>query len=384
MNIHDTLALRAARTVVERVNQRDPQWVQIFVGAVALKYHRAASRWPLPDAVVVEEDEGQEVTRCALEFKPPASTKTECVRGLGQSLTYLKDHDCSALILPDRASDGFDIADYFRSLLSSPPVEQQRIGVYAYSAELTDPTDNGLVDLRLLKPIGALAPGGSLTTRARLERTFWAYYRDFSLEEFMIALTAADRADRDATPRDIGLSAAFATYLRGETTDSQGIVRTRTNITESHFKGNMSVFLAHVGFWNPEGIPTDSGRHIVHLSRVYGLNSQPVRNYFASRVLIDGKHFDLIRLVDDFQRRTRGQFEHADDFFRGLEDDMENEGLLQRLPNRRRGGGRRFFKAELTLWGRMLRIIRLSGRSYYVRGLGLDFDWPRIAGLLRG
>src|SRR5579862_6241702 len=150
MSIHNVLALQAARSLVHLVNSQ-PTWKQVFTGpSVSLQYVRSGILWPLPDAVLVDSPPGHAERRCALEYKPPQSSKSECVRGLGQATTYLTDFDCAAMIVPDQADDGYPIAEYIGKLLSSAATEQKRIGVYSYSAKLTSSAAILPVDLSLL------------------------------------------------------------------------------------------------------------------------------------------------------------------------------------------------------------------------------------------
>ena len=155
-------------------------WRQAFSGSgISLGYVRSGAFWPAPDAVLIDAANSQQKL-CTLEFEPPQSSKTECMRGLGQATTYLADFDCAALILPDRADDGYDIANHISSLLSTLGTEQARIGVYAYPVATTNPTSNTPVQLQLLKPIGGMSPNPIMSQRVSLEETFWAFWRDSS------------------------------------------------------------------------------------------------------------------------------------------------------------------------------------------------------------
>ena len=80
-----------------------------------------------------------DATYCALEFKPPNSSKSECIRGLGQTISYLAEYDTAALILPDRADDGYRIAEHIADLLSRPTAIQTRVSVYAYPVAAASP-----------------------------------------------------------------------------------------------------------------------------------------------------------------------------------------------------------------------------------------------------
>jgi hypothetical protein len=382
MSLHNVLALKAARSLVHLVH-RGGDWQQVFTaGRVSLGYVRSGAAWPVPDAILVDEADGSESSYCALEFKPPQSSKGECVRGLGQVTTYLADYDCAALIVPDRADDGYDIGRYIAGLLSSPATEQARVGIYSYPVASSTTALEGDLELELLKPIGGLAAPLTLERRIRPERTFWAFWRDPSLQEMFLVLDRADRLAGRANLREESLRHSYNEYAALRTTDPQGRPRQKPRIPERDFKYHIAVTLTHLGLWEDDGTLSAAGRQLVHLGRVFGPLSAPFRDAFARQALLVGRHYELIKLVYEFQRNRPGHFRSAEEFAVALENYLDAEGLLLRLPGRRTTGSRRFFKGELTFWGIILRIIRKHGASYVVPDVGLDFDWPRIIDLL--
>lgn len=382
MSLHNVLALKAARSLVHLVH-RGGEWRQVFSeGNVSLGYVRSGAMWPVPDAVLVDEVDTEVANYCALEFKPPQSSKGECVRGLGQATTYLADYDCAALIVPDRADDGYDIGRYIAGLLSSPATEQERIGVYSYPVSSSTTALDGELDLELLKPIGGLTRPLPEGRNLQLERTFWAFWRDSSLHEMFLVLDSADRLAGRADLREASLRHSYNEYAALRTTDPQGNARQTAGIQERDFTAHTAVTLTHLGLWEDDGSLSAAGREIVHLGRLFGPRSAPFRDAFARQALLVGRHYELVKLVYEFQRNRPGEYRTADEFAGALEEYLEAEGLLRRLPGRRTTSSRRFFKAETTFWGIMLGIIRRHGRSYVVPGVGMDFDWPRIIDLL--
>lgn len=379
MSLHNVLALKSARSLIHLIHGGG-EWQQVFSGSnVSLGYVRSGTAWPVPDAIIVDEVNHETTRLCALEFKPPQSSKGECVRGLGQATTYLAHYDCAALIVPNQADDGYNIGRYIAGLLSSPVTAQERIGVYVYPVATTTSSINETLPLELLKPIGGLTQGLDANQRIKPERTFWGFWRDASLHEIYIVLDTADRLAGQANLRDASLSRAFTAYQSLETTDTQGHSRITAGIAEHHFKGNTAITLTHLGLWEEDGTLTAAGRHLVHLGRLFGPNSAPFHDAFARRALLTGRHYELVKLVYEFQQSRPGSDQR---FTMALEEYLESQGLLRRVPARQTTGSRSFFKAELTFWGTMLRIIRKHGRSYIVPGVGLDFDWPRILDLI--
>lgn len=382
MSLHNVLALKAARSLVHLVHSGG-EWRQVFTGGnVSLSYARSGATWPVPDAVLVNEVDDELANYCALEFKPPHSSKGECVRGLGQATTYLADYDCAGLIVPDRADDGYDIGHYLAGLLSSPATEQERIGVYSYPVSSSTTALDAPLELELLKPIGGLTAPLPADRNLRLERTFWAFWRDTSLHEMFLVLDSADRLAGRADLRDASLSYAYGEYAALRTRDPQGQPRQTPGIPARDFMGHTAVTLTHLGLWEDDGTLTAAGRELVHLGRLFGPHSAPFRDAFARQALVVGRHYELVKLVYEFQRNRPGTYRRAGEFADALERYLESEGLLSRLPGRRTTGSRRFFKGETTFWGVVLGIIRRHGQSYVVPNVGMDFDWPRIIDLL--
>ncbi len=376
MSLHNVLALSAARSLVHLIHSGG-RWKQVFQSPdLHLRYVRSLTTWPLPDAVIVDSAD-ESGPKCALEFKPPDSSKGECVRGLGQALTYLTEYESSALVVPDRASDGFEIAAYLASAKSVP----EEVGIYAYPAASVE-LQAGRISLDLLKAVGGSPSKRKPTKHPNVEETFWAFWRDISLHEFFLALDQLDRRAGAADARSAALRAVFQEYRLRMTNDPQGRPRTKPNISEGHFCGNLGVTLSHLGLWDTEGLLTEAGRLLVHLGRQFGPASNRFRDFFANRALIEGRHYELVKLVYEFQQTRRTMAGASPrDFRDALEQFLEDERLLRRLPGRRTTGGRSFFKAEFTFWGQVLRIIRRHGKSYVTAG-GVDFDWPRIVDLL--
>src|ERR1700739_1451152 len=101
MGRHNVLALSSARSLVHLIHSGGA-WKQVFQSSdLHLRYVRALTTWPGADAVILDSADDSGPT-CSLEFKPPDSSKGECVRGLGQALTYLADYGSSALGVPGR------------------------------------------------------------------------------------------------------------------------------------------------------------------------------------------------------------------------------------------------------------------------------------------
>ncbi len=376
MSLHNVLALSAARSLVHLI-QGGGAWKQVFRSPdLHLGYVRALTNWPVPDAILVDSADDTGLT-CALEFKPPDCSKGECVRGLGQALTYLTEYASSALVIPDCTSDGFEIAAYLASTKCVP----DEVGVYAYPAASVG-LEAGKIPLDLLKAIGGSPSTRKVAKRPQVDETFWAFWRDISLHEFFLALDELDRRVGKANAKSQSLSTVFKQYRLRKTHDPQGRPRTKPNISESHFSGNLGITLSHLGLWDADGLLTEAGRLLVHLGRQFGPESNRFRDFFAQRSLIEGRHYELAKLVYELQQ-TRGPSATASprEFRDLLEQFLEDERLLRRLPGRKTTGGRSFFKAEFTFWGQVLRIIRRRGKSYVAAG-GIDFDWPRIVDLV--
>lgn len=148
---------------------------------------------------------------------------------------------------------------------------------------------------------------------------------------------------------------------------------------------NYRNFLFHIGWTESDGRLTKDGLEALHVSTLYGWHSQPFLDEVAHALLLPGKHLILFNAISEFQD-LQGPISDEAAWLEGLEDFLEDEGLLKRNPARhaaaKANSSRQFLKAEKQIWRNLGLIIPRGGRVFHPNR-GFIFDWARITSLLQ-
>jgi hypothetical protein len=377
---HDILAFAVATEVVRRVVGGAAPWNSIFS---ATAYVTSSRTWPVPDFVLVDD---AKITLAA-EFKPPQQTKREYLTGLGQAVAYTRDFDYGLLVLPDIADDGYPIAKHVVSVLREGSWAHAPVGILSYDPKTFSPTSPSILESHFFKK-RASRP----TTAAPLDSSFYAKWREMSLEEMFCLLRYSYDETRQPTAsggtvRDRAFERLWSDIQAEKMHHPGGGVR--------HYANNHKVkvgvgknyrnFLFHIGWTEADGALTKDGLVALHIGTLYGQLSRPFMDAVARSLLLDGKHLILFNAIEDFQSSLEVIPEQVG-WLDAVEENLESRGLLERNPERAAaataGSARQFFKAEKQLW-RMLELIRPKGARVYHKGRGLIFNWARITDLIR-
>jgi hypothetical protein len=161
---HDQMAHAATDRVLTDIRSGNSRWLPPGTLTAHSTYWQGVIDWPRPDNGFQDSSSGSSL---ALEFKPPGHGKSEYVRGLGQAVTYLNLFELALLIVPSKASDGFEIANYLRDVLNGDYAKALSIGLMQYHS---DPAD--------LSPLVHVRPrSGSAPPLPSGRPVFWAYWR---------------------------------------------------------------------------------------------------------------------------------------------------------------------------------------------------------------
>jgi hypothetical protein len=327
--------------------------------------------WPRPD--IAFEDRSTNAS-LALEFKPPNQPKREYVTGLGQALTYLRDFEFAGLVVPERAGDGAEIAEYLRGLLvgvlSSLP-----IALLTYAQ-----TPSGLSVLQPLKT--RVSPPNSIPAGIGRD-VFWGYWRDLSNHDLIALLTLAD------TTRARPFERVFATFWRAFATKGrartwEGHPRKRKAPNAPSFTAErLNAFLAmrHAGLLSADGRVTADGHELMRIGKVYGADSVTFLEALARQVLTVGRHLDLILWVDDKQRlMPAARKRKAERYYREVDLMLASEGIIS--PPQRGAPKAHFLRDEPKLWNKLGLLVRGDGGRYFHPGYGLAFNWRKVISVL--
>ena len=140
------------------------------------------------------------------------------------------------------------------------------------------------------------------------EKSYWCWWRDASQYEVATLLELSEKYD-DIND-DIYTQKVYPEFydmmINRKTKQWDGSPRNK-NYSKASFKAekqNYKIPMCQLGFWDvPTGHITDKGKVLLEVARRNGDGSNIYFSYFAKLILLDGKHLDLIKDLDDFQRK---------------------------------------------------------------------------------
>lgn len=373
--IHDQMATKCGDQVLNYIRNGDVNYKQVFSPSLS---RTSDWDWPRPDYVCFDS-----INQCtyALEFKPTNQTKREYLCGLGQSLAYLQKHMYSGLIVPTVADDGFRIADFINNTLQSPEFCDVGISLYAY-----DPKS---LKVTILRDIKTIRTSTSLKVTTPVSSTFWCWWRDMSHYELLDLLSLSFKYNDE--PGDIYTNYIFPDFWdvlsNGKMLNWEGINRKpASNNSKTQLKQNYKIPLNQLELWNPAtGKLTSLGLKLLQIGKMYGANSQSFLSALTYLILIDGKHLELIKKVDDYQNNNAVP-NKSDDFLIALENNLQSSGHIgPRKPSARKSNGTSkpsYIRDEPKIWNK-LGILKLKGKSqYFFPTEGYHFNWHGITDAL--
>ena len=290
--------------------------------------------------------------------------------GLGKALTYLDMFELALLIVPFKASDGFRIAEYLRRVLESNYAATLAVGVMAYGP------DPGILDVVVpVRPRPGAAP--PLPTGRPV---FWAYWRDLSQHDLFVLLNIMDVKRCD-------FGAAYEIYwtrtrAKGKALTWEQTRRKRPAPGKSFAseKANDGLSFRHAGLIDSSSRITAEGYDLLRLGKVYGPESQAFLAKLAQRVLLEGRHLELIFWLDDKQKQLLPAEKHDHQQFRSnLDRELHAAGIIPHLPDA--SGKITFLRDEPKLWNK-LGLLVPSGSSYFIPGEGYRFNWRQIVSVV--
>lgn len=376
---HDLLADKAGRAIISKIVNREDNWGQVFSDNI----HKAGDfGWPRPDYVCYDYDLEQSL---AFEFKPPNHSKREYLTGLGQTLSFLKKHHYSGLILPTSV-EGYPIAEHISTILSLDVFAKHHIAVIGYD-EMTLETDpNNSITLH--KDIADHRTGELIVND--ISQTYWCWWRDISHYEVFRLLEILD-CFRNKTG-DIYTDHAWPTFwkmmVKGQTRNWEGKGRNKTDDSKNFRseKQNYKIPLFQLGLIEPsEGRVTAEGHKLLSIGKIFGLNSSLYIDYLTKLVLIEGKHLILIQDLEQFKSEAETtSFVSQDQFRVDFEKYLdENNSIGPRKPGRTTTAKKMsYIRDEFKLWNK-LGLLKQTGKNrYFKTGKGIEFNWSRITDIL--
>lgn len=372
--LHDAYASMYGNKILSKIRNSDDEFKQIFSTSIT----RVGDwDWPRPDYVCYDEELRASY---ALEFKPPFQTKREYLTGFGQSIAYLQKHLYSGLIVPFVADDGFRIADFICDSMKSSELVNLHSSLYAYDYE----SEN----IFLLKPITNQRTDKSIITKYDSEKTFWCWWRDISHYELYDLLNLSFLFSEKEG--DIYSEYIYPTFYQmmvdKRTKQWNGLPRNKkgSEASKKSEKQNYKIPLVQLELWSrSEGRLTSLGLELLELGKKYGPNSKRFLNRLSFLLLVNGRHLDLINLVDDFQKISTVS-NSSKDYTVALENFLSDNGCIgKRKPNAKTTNAKNsYMRDEMKLWNKLGLLYARNNTSYFFPGEGYKFNWKKITDIL--
>jgi len=374
--LHDNLASSACSVILEDLMDSGPgKFRQIFSSDVRRVGYTG---WPEPDFVLNDYSNNSSI---ALEFKPPKQTKREYVTGLGQAAAYTYRFNYGGLIVPELSDDGFPIADYLKDVSAQPEFNYVPVCIFKYRNEdnLLNKIPNSL---ELIKPIYGVRSGFTPSSSIGNERVFWAWWRDNSQYEIFDLLVLSDKYRSQSA--DIYTDFVWPEFWKmlssSKTKDWEGNNRQITSSPSSH-KQNYKIPLFHLGLISEaSGELTEGGYDLLKVGKINGPNSSSFKDEIAKRVLIDGRHLELIQyLIEYTQTADALSLTSSQNYAKGFEGWLDKRGLIpKRKPGRTTTSAKNsFIRDEPKLWNK-LGLLLTQGNKYFLADKGYNIDLSKI------
>jgi hypothetical protein len=375
--IHDNLATNFGDNILNRLRTGNSDIQQIF----STKIIKSADwDWPRPDYVCIDEE-----LKCsyALEFKPPHQSKREYMTGLGQAISYLQKHLYSGLIIPMIADDGFKIADFIAASLKADEFKKIALSLYCYNPSNID---SGVSLLRGIEEKRDSSKVKAIDIN-KIE-TFWCWWRDCSQYELFNLLELGFLYnDYDG---DIYTDKIYPKFYERLVTKStkqwNGVPREKKDSEKSRKseKQNYKIPLTQLELWN-EGHLTDLGFKMLEIGKKYGPNSEAFINALGYLILVNGKHLELIKDFELFQKEQETKIPtKSKDFLLRVEKYLTDKGRIgSRKPTAITTNAKTtYIRDEPKLWNK-LDILQMSRKNnYFFEKEGYKFNWHKISDIL--
>jgi hypothetical protein len=367
---HNLMALQVADVLLNQLRTGVATWHQPKLSTKVIRWPGRAD-WPRPD--IAFEDRST-TSSIAIEFKPPRQQKSEYVRGLGQTITYLDKFEFAGLVVPERADDGFDIAKYFQNILSSM-LNPLPIALFSYGRNPPD--------LTVLRSLTVRDNPPPALPRGKGRGTFWAYWRDLSNYDLLTLLRLADQSPkRSFDPIFAKFWKEYAT--EGKAQEWAGKNRKTKAKDAKGFNGeraNAWLAMRHTGLLDSTSTLTAAGYEVMRAGRVYGPGSTAFLELLAHQVLTEGQHLELIFWLEQKQRGIpRSKKANAPTFYKALDAALVRDGIIPPRPHV--AGKPTFLRDEPKLWNKLGLLVREGKERYFHPGYGFVFDWRKIISVI--
>ena len=253
---------------------------------------RRIASWTLPCVAYAYQDANSGKTLAVLFHKyhdELDDVKTNAIKSLNS-------FDAAVCCFP---SEFINLANMFVISLEEEGLDSLPIGVIAY--------DKSGATITLRKFVFSTTIAKNRTMKE--QKSYWCWWRDSSHYEFATLLRLSQKYDSEKG--DIYTKKVYPEFfelmISRKTKKWDGSPREKT-FSQSSFKAekqNYKIPMCQLGLWDVEtGHITEKGEALLEVADHFGDDSREYFNALAKLILIDGKHLDLVKDLDDFQKNS--------------------------------------------------------------------------------
>lgn len=222
------------------------------------------------------------------------------------------------------------------------------------------------------------------------QKSYWCWWRDSS--HFEVAALLKLSICYDDKQGDIYSEYVYPEFynmmIDGKTKKWDGTPRKKSFSTSCYSaeKQNYKIPMCQLGLWDAKtGHITIKGRKLYSVVEKYGEESKEFFFSLAKMILVDGKHLDLIKDLDEFQKSCPELIpETSAEFFVMFDDYMlKKNSMGTRKPTAVTTGAKKaYVRDEPKLWNKLGIMKMQSSFRYFKPFKGIEFDWNKINEIL--
>lgn len=330
---------------------------------------RRVATWDTPSVEYAYQNV-ESLNTIAFLFPDMSANEQDWVKETLEALNY---YDSCVTCFP---SNSLAEANIYCDYLVEKGLDSLQIGTVAYDRN---------ANIMVLK-MYVLADTSSKKRTQSERKSYWCWWRDAS--HFEVATLLELSVKYDSEEEDIYTKKVYPEFydmmINQQTKQWDGSPR-KKNYSVASFKAekqNYKIPMCQLGLWDaPTGHITDKGRTVLEVSRRHGVGSPVYLAYLSKLLLLDGKHLDLIKDLDDFQKNCSEIIpESSAEYFILFDNYMENKGSIgTRKPTAVKTGAKKaYVRDEPKLWNKLGFIIPSGKGRYYWPFTGIKFNWTRI------
>ena len=271
-------------------------------------------------------------------------------------------------------------SNYFKDALSTDRLLSLPIGIVVYD------NSGNLVTVQKF----TIPKNQAVERTAKEQKSYWCWWRDGSHYEVADLLALSYKYDNE--DGDIYTAKVYPEFFNmmidGKTKKWDGKPRVKSYSTASFKaeKQNYKIPMCQLGLWDVEtGHIQDKGLALLDVIRKYGVDSKEYFDSLAKLILVDGKHLDLVKDLEEFQKNNPAIIPETSSEFFILFDEymMQKNSIGTRKPTAVKTGAKKaYVRDEPKLWNKLGIIKMQSASRYFKPFIGIEFDWNRINEIL--